>query len=80
MERGRENKKQFEIAPKLFLYDVGVIFLFDNAQLFTDLDEGSQCAIQLFTRVSGRQLDTNTGLSFRYNRVVESGNIDVFFL
>ncbi len=54
--------------------------LFDNAQFFTNLDEGSQCTIQLFTCVGSRQLDTDTGLSFRYNRVVESGNIDVFFL
>ena len=54
--------------------------LLNDIQFLADFDEGGNGAVELFAGVSCRQLDADTCLSFRYNRIIETGDVDVFFL
>ena len=56
------------------------MFLLDNIQLLANLDEGGDGAVELLAGVGCGELDADTCLALRYNRVVEAGYIDVFLL
>ena len=57
-----------------------VLMLLDNIQFLANLDKGGDGAVELLAGVGCGELDADTSLSLRYNRVVEAGYIDVFLL
>ena len=54
--------------------------LFQHTEFLADLDECVNALVEMLFLVSRRKLHTDTGLIFRYYRLVEAGNIDAFFL
>ena len=48
--------------------------LFDDSQLLADLDEGGDGFVEVLALVGGGELDTDAGLAFRDNRIVEPGH------
>ena len=54
--------------------------LFQHAQFFAYLDEGSDTSVKVFFLVSGRNLYADACLAFGNNGVVEAGDVDAFFL
>ena len=80
------NKKAAEVS-KIYLgrhvYMYLLIYrsdLFDYAELFAHLDECVDCAVEVFTIVTCRELYTDTSLVFWYYRIVETCHVDTFFL
>ena len=56
------------------------MFLLDNIQFLANLDKGGDGAVELLAGVGCGELDADTCLSLRYDRIVEAGHIDVFLL
>ena len=74
----KNKKKRLQLQP-LFFAEIYFI-LFDYAQFFTNFGEGGDTFVEVLGFVSGGNLYTDTGLVFRYYRIVETSNEDTLFL
>lgn len=67
-------------TPKAQAGMLTIPLLLDDVKFFTNLHKGSDSLIKLLTVVSCTELNTNACLTFRYNRIIETGYIDTFLL
>ena len=48
--------------------------------MFADLSEGCDTFIELFACMGSAYLDADTSLTFGHNGIIETGDVDTFFL
>lgn len=54
------------------------LFLLDDTELLTDLDEGFDGLVEVLAVVSSRELYADTSFALRYDRIVETCHVDAF--
>lgn len=54
--------------------------LLDYTKFFTNFNKCIYCSVKVFTFMTCRQLDSDSSLSFRNHRIIETGYINTFFL